>query len=203
MKVSLSILSVKENIEKIKELENLPIDFMHLDVMDGKFVPNQTDLTTLSFIEKKKDIHLMVEDVIKYVDLYVPMHPDYLTFHVEVGNTERYISYIKSKGIQVGLSLCPSTPVEEIIPYLKDIDMVLVMSVEPGYGGQKFLESARDKIEVLSSLKDAYDFLIEVDGGINKETAKFCRKADILVIGSAITEALDPSNAFYEIEKNL
>lgn len=197
MVVSTSILSIRENIEqKLEQLNQTDTDYIHLDVMDGKFVKNQTrDYVPLkNHIKKPIDLHLMVEDVPTYFEHYQQMHPEIVTFHVEVNtNVEKLIHRIKEKKMKVGISLKPSTPVTFLFPYLEEIDLILVMSVGPGAGGQMFLPSIVSKIELLKRIREerGYHYLIEVDGGINAETKKFCKEADILVSGSFITNQED------------
>ena len=194
--ISVSILGIKEDIKNnIQILDKQDIDYMHIDIMDGEFVSNKTwNIDEISDIldntKVKKDVHLMVSDVKKYVDDFVTLKPDYITFHYEaINNVLEMIKYIKSLNINVGLSIKPNTKVEEIIPYLSYLDLVLIMSVEPGLGGQKFIEISINKIKELYKLRNDYNYhyVIEVDGGINDITAKLCDKADILVIGSFIT----------------
>ena len=194
--ISASFLSIKDNIKSnIKKLDNTSIDMLHVDIMDGIFVPNKTwnideVKELLVDTKKKKDIHLMVNDVKKYIDDFKILKPEYITFHYEaIDNIFDTIRYIKSLNIKVGLSIKPNTNIEDINPYLKYLDLVLVMSVEPGMGGQKFIESSIDKIDYLYNerINNNYHYLIEVDGGINDITSKLCNKADILVIGSFIT----------------
>lgn len=194
--ISASFLSIKDNIKSnIKKLDNTSIDMLHVDIMDGIFVPNKTwnideEKELLVNTKKKKDIHLMVNDVKKYIDDFKILKPEYITFHYEaIDNIFDTIRYIKSLKIKVGLSIKPNTNIEDIKPYLKYLDLVLVMSVEPGKGGQKFIESSIDKIDYLYNerINNNYRYLIEVDGGINDITSKLCNKADILVIGSFIT----------------
>ena len=197
MKVSTSILSIQDDVvSNLKKLNETDTDYIHLDVMDGKFVPRKTeDYTALkSYLFKPLDIHLMVEDVPSYLEHYACLKPDYITFHVEVNTKiEKLIHMIREKNIKVGISLNPDTPVSFLIPYLDEIDLVLVMSVEPGAGGQRFMESACDKIRFLDRLRKErnYSYVIEVDGGINHETKKQCEGADILVAGSFITNCDD------------
>ena len=194
--ISASFLSIKDNIkENIKKLDNTSIDMLHVDIMDGIFVPNKTwNINEVNELlidtKKKKDVHLMVNDVKKYIDDFKIIKPEYITFHYEaIDNIFDTIRYIKSLNIKVGLSIKPNTNIEDINPYLKYLDLVLVMSVEPGKGGQKFIESSIDKIDYLYNerINNNYRYLIEVDGGINDITSKLCNKADILVIGSFIT----------------
>lgn len=197
MKISASFLDIKEpKCEEVTKLNNLDIDYLHLDVMDSIFVENKTysyeefrDI--LKYTTKPKDIHLMVSDVKKYIDEFSKFKPEFITFHYEaVSEVSSVINYIKNLGIKVGMSLKPSTSVSEISKYLETLDLVLVMSVEPGRGGQTFIEKSVNKIEQLYTLreKENYKYLIEVDGGINNETIKKCNNADICVVGSYITK---------------
>lgn len=198
MKISASILSIKEDIkEKVKEIDNLDIDYIHLDIMDGKFVVNKTkEFKSIheNVVDMKKplDVHLMVKDVKSYIDKYALLNPEIITFHIEaVDNPKEIIDYIKSKNIKVGMSVKPNTDIEDLGPYLKQIDLVLVMSVEPGKGGQEFIDDMEAKIDELRLLKNAYNYsyLIEVDGGINDKTIYKCINADIVVVGSYITNS--------------
>ncbi len=196
MKIAASFLSIKDNInEKVKELDNSNIDYLHVDIMDGKFVSNKTwDIDAVSKIlegtKKPKDVHLMVSDVYRYIDSFMVLNPYFITVHLEaIQSPLEVINYIKSKNVKVGLSIKPSTDIDSLIPYFEYLDLVLVMSVEPGLGGQKFIEQSVNKIKKLKTLQEKYNFLIEVDGGINDETIKYCKGADIVVIGSFITNS--------------
>ncbi len=192
MKISASFLSIKDNLEQnINKLINSNIDYLHVDIMDGQFVENKTDdyidvLTQLNC--KTLDIHLMVNDVLKYIKKYENLNPLYITFHSEVNcDIMSLISYLKERNIKVGLSLKPETSINEIEKYLKHIDMVLVMSVEPGKGGQTFKKEVLEKINQLNDLKTKYNFLIQVDGGINDKNITLLKNIDIAVVGSYIT----------------
>ena len=188
MKLSVSILGIKDDIEKIKEIEKSRADYIHLDIMDGEFVSNKVDM--FNDYNKTLDIHLMVNNVKEYIDKYKLLNPEYITIHYEViDNPKEIIDYIHNLGIKAGISINPSTPIESIFPYLKDIDLVLVMSVVPGKGGQTYIESSTDKINKLYELKPQYNYQIEVDGGINNETIKYVKNADIVVVGSYITKS--------------
>lgn len=193
--LSVSILGIKENInENIKKLDNLKIDFFHIDIMDGIFVSNKTwNYKEIEFIKNtktKKDIHLMVKDVKTYVDDFKNLNPNIITFHYEATNNQlELIKYIKKLNIKAGLSIKPNTEVEEIKELLKYVDLVLVMSVEPGTGGQSFIENSTNKIDELYKIRknNNYNYLIEVDGGINNDTKNKVKNADIIVVGSYIT----------------
>ena len=195
MKISASFLTI-DNIENVNKLVNCDIDYLHLDIMDGIFVSNKNEVFNITN-KKPLDVHLMVNDVYKYIDIYKKLNPLFITFHYEaVTDVLDAINYIKKFNIKVGLSIKPSTKVEEIIPYLPYLDLVLVMSVEPGQGGQQFIMDTIDKIKKLKELKGNY--LIEVDGGINDNTIKLVNDADIVVVGSYIT-----SGDYEERIKNL
>lgn len=192
--VAPSLLAAKQLVKEAKEIENIENVWLHFDVMDGKFVPNTSfSLDDLLTMKKETslylDVHLMIEEPEIHFINYVNNGADLITIHYEATNDlGSLIKAIKETGVKVGVSIKPKTNVEVLKPYLKDLDLVLVMSVEPGFGGQSFIPSALDKIEFLRKEIDNnnYNCLIEVDGGINKETGEMCKKAgvDILVAGS-------------------
>lgn len=197
--ISISILSIKEDINKIKEIDKLGADYIHYDIMDNEFVPNLSDLSKLPLLNTKKDVHLMVYDIKKYIDIYKEIKPEFITFHVEAtDNIQYYIDYIKSLNIKVGLSINPDTSIELLNPYLDQLDLILIMSVQPGFGGQKFIESSKEKLDALKVIRDInnYNYVIEVDGGVNIDTKEYCNSADILVVGSYITASDDYINRF-------
>lgn len=205
--ISTSILTIKENLkENIQKLDSTKTDFLHIDVMDGMFVPNNSVAIDvyeelLKDISTPLDVHLMVKNVKDYIDLYAKLNPLIITFHYEAVSTPlEIIDYIKSLNIKVGMSIKPSTKVEEIVDLLPYLDLVLVMSVEPGYGGQEFIYDSHIKINELDKIRKEknYAYLIEVDGGVNDITSKLCKNADILVVGSFIT---DSDNYQLQIEK--
>jgi ribulose-phosphate 3-epimerase len=192
--ISASFLSIKDNLkENISKLTKSDIDYLHLDIMDGKFVKNSTytidEIKNIINYDKKLDIHLMVSDVKKYIDDFKCLNPYFITFHYEAScDIMSLINYIKSLNIKVGIAINPNTDVSVIDAYLPYIDLVLIMSVAPGEGGQKFIESSINKIKYLKDerIKNNYNYLISVDGGINDETIKKV-KSDIAVSGSYIT----------------
>ena len=205
--ISTSILTIKENLkENIHKLDSTKTDFLHIDVMDGMFVPNNSVALDvyeelLKDISTPLDVHLMVKNVKDYINLYAKLNPLIITFHYEaVSNHLEIIDYIKSLNIKVGMSIKPATKVEEIVSLLPYLDLVLVMSVEPGYGGQEFIYDSHIKINELDKIRKEknYAYLIEVDGGVNDVTSKLCKNADILVVGSFIT---DSENYQLQIEK--
>ncbi len=174
------------------------IKYIHLDVMDGVFVPNiSMGIPVIASIKKNTqnkfilDTHLMIENPKKYIDSFKDAGSDIITFHREV--SEEYlelIDYIKSKSIKAGISISPDTEVKSIIDALDKVDLVLIMSVHPGFGGQKFIENALDKIKYLKELKtkNNYNYLIEVDGGVYIENVKKVIDAgcDLIVSGSGV-----------------
>lgn len=205
MKISASFLSIKNNIkENINKLDNSSIDYLHLDIMDNIFVPNKTENTKeiLKNTKKPYDIHFMVNDVFKYIDEYKDMNPEFITFHLEaVLEPLEVIKYIKQNNIKVGIALKPKTEVKEIEQYLKYIDLVLIMSVEPGFGGQKFIPKTSLKIDEIKKINK--NIIVSIDGGINKETISQVKNADIVVIGSYITSNDDYEQAIKELKEVL
>lgn len=204
MKISASFLSIKEDLKNnIKKLDNSNIDYLHLDIMDNIFVPNITwsfgEISELlEDVRRPKDVHLMVKNVINYIDDYSMVNPEFITFHLEaVDNVLEVINYIKDKNVKVGISIKPNTKVNELLEYLPLIDLVLVMSVEPGFSGQKFIDNSIEKIDELYSIRsnNNYNYLIEVDGGVNADNIKLLNKADIVVVGSYITNNSDYDSA--------
>ena len=194
MKVGVTFLSSKDVVRDLKILNNTDADYIHVDVMDGKFVTNKTmpfkEMKHISdYTDKRLDIHLMVEEASKYIPLYAELNAEYITIHVEIDeNIEKDLKLIRSFGIKAGLSVKPDTKVSELIPYLPYIDQVLIMSVEPGAGGQTFIDSSENKIRETRALLNSYniDAIISVDGGIRDTTVKMCREADMVVSGSYV-----------------
>lgn len=200
MEVSLSILTMDLNNvnEGLKPFKG-NLNYLHLDVMDGKFVPNSTfNHELIKKINKDYifDTHLMIEEPIKYIKDYAEAGSDYITFHVEAAeDSMACINLIKSLGVKAGISIKPNTPVSEIVECLPYLDMVLVMSVEPGFGGQKFMESSINKVKELKELKEqhGYNYLINIDGGIKDVTLPLVKDyLDLAVSGSYIANAEDP-----------
>ncbi len=194
MKVSPSMLAcdfskMGEEIQKISSA-----DMVHMDIMDGNFVPNISfgadvvkslrSKTTLPF-----DVHLMVKEPLNYIDDFINAGADIITFHVESNsNIIDTLNKIKSYGKKAGLSLKPGTKIETLMPYLKHVDLILIMTVEPGFGGQKFMSDQMQKATAIKSVSENKNIIIEVDGGVNLETIETVRKypVDICVSGTCI-----------------
>ena len=189
MLISVSFLNNKLTID---EIDNSLANMIHVDIMDGKFVNNKTitneeakDLLTAR--KKDLDIHLMVEHPLEYINELKGLKPKYITFHIEsLDNIDRVIDELKKENIGVGIALNPETRIYNIIPYLKRVDLILVMSVNPGKGGQEFIKSSYSKVNELKAMQKKYNYLISVDGGINDSTIKDL-KSDIACVGSFIT----------------
>ncbi len=203
MKIAPSILSadfgnLQKSITLVKEAE-----WLHVDVMDGHFVPNITIGPVVvkglrKYTSQVLDTHLMISNPAKYLEGFIKAGSDRITFHIEATNDPLgVIKLIRSFGAKVGISIKPNTGVEAIADYISLIDQVLVMSVEPGFGGQKFMTNSLDKIQAISVLREKLnkDLLIIVDGGINQETGLLCKEAgaNVLVAGSYVFNSDNPS----------
>ncbi len=208
VEVSTSILSIKEGEEQkaFLNLEVAKTDYFHIDVMDGKFVEKNTYekmMQNASYIKRISnlplDVHLMVEDVKEAIDDFLAVEPNIITFHLEACKSKEkvheMIQYIKQNGCRVGISVKPNTKIEDIFEFLPYIHMCLIMTVEPGKGGQTFLSDMTKKIEALKKYTEEQNLEIdiEVDGGINLRTAPEVKKAgaNVLVAGTAIVMAKD------------
>ena len=208
VEISTSFLSLEtDNATKhIYDLEVANTNYFHIDVMDGKFVENNTEERMRGYTNQIKqisnlpiDVHLMVEDVEKYVEEYMPYTPNIITFHYEACKNKeevlKRISYIKDNGTKVGLAINPNTLVEEIYEFLPLVHMILIMTVEPGKGGQKLIPETLEKVKKLNEFRNEnnLEFDIEADGGINLETMPGIKQTgvDIAVVGSAIIKTED------------
>ena len=199
-----SILSADfSNVEAaVQRIHAAEADWIHLDVMDGHFVPNLTfgpklvkDIRPYSSLPF--DVHLMISEPEKYVEEFIEAGADYVTFHIEAAvHAHRVVQRIHAAGAKAGLSIVPSTPVSQLDSMLPFIDLILIMTVNPGFGGQELIPECLDKVRYLSRQAEAhgYEYLIEVDGGVNRRTVESVRAAgaDVLVSGSAFFKADDP-----------
>ena len=210
-KILPSILSADfANLERdVRELEQIGIDIFHIDVMDGNFVPNISfGFPIIEAIRSKTDkifdCHLMIARPEEYVERFCNAGCDMVSFHIEATNhADRVIQIIKNSGKKVGIVLNPQTPIESVKYLLPKLDYVLIMTVNPGFGGQKFIPEMLEKIEELAKIREekGYSFLIQVDGGVNVETSKLCRDkgADLLVCGSFLFGAEDKEKTLGEL----
>lgn len=197
--------------QEIERMEKAKADFMHLDVMDGHFVPNITFGAPVikavrSYTDVPFDVHLMISEPLKYIDDFADTGADIITFHVECdSDIQQTIDKIKSRGVKPGLVIKPNTPASAVFPYLKDLYMVLVMTVEPGFGGQSFMEDMLPKVTQIKKQaeKENLKLLIEADGGISCDTIGKASKAgvDVCVAGTAVFKAQDSAAAIEELKK--
>ena len=209
--VAPSILSADfGNLERdIKMIDRSEAKWVHIDVMDGVFVPNISfGFPVVKSVRKSTnkllDVHLMIVEPEKYVKRFVEAGANYVTFHHEAcANPRATIAEIRSVGAKAGVSIKPATPVEAIFDYLGEVDMVLVMSVEPGFGGQSFMPHSLDKVRVLRKeiVDKGYDCLIEIDGGISTKNARevFDAGVDVVVAGSSVFGSENPEQTIIDI----
>jgi ribulose-phosphate 3-epimerase len=205
--LSADLLKLKDQIESIEKNE---AELIHLDIMDGHFVPNITFgpviVSTLQRItDLPLDVHLMIMNADNYIPQFARAGADYITVHQEAGpHLHRSIQLIKEQGVKAGVALNPATDLSTIEPMLPDLDLVLLMTVNPGFGGQTFIPLVLDKISKLSELKkkNNYNFEIEVDGGINMDTVPDVVRAgaEVLVAGNAIFGNEDPGKACRQLK---
>ncbi len=199
--ISASFLSSKDIPKTLTELNNTDVDYIHVDVMDGKYVEGKTlpfrEMRHIyKFTDKRLDVHLMVESPSKYIKDYASLNSEYISIHLNtLEDILPNLKLIKSYGIKAGIVLNPEDEVQMIIPYLPYIDLILVMGVTPGKGGQKFINSTINKLKELNILKKEYKeftFKISIDGGINDIVAKkISNLTDIIVSGAYITNSND------------
>lgn len=195
MELSVSLLNAKERIETAKILNDSDINYLHIDIMDGKFVSNKDysfeEVEKISSISTKKlDIHLMANEPEKYIERLILLpNINNITFHLEINkDINKLITLVKENKIKCGIAIKPDTDIKKLKPYLDKIDLILIMTVNPGAGGQKLIPSTIKKVHDIRKLVEDYPIILEVDGGINNETIKEVKEASIAVVGSYITK---------------
>lgn len=200
MEVSVSILNSIDRLSDVYKLNDTNCDYVHIDVMDGKFVEEKqfTSMEISALIDackKKIDVHLMCENPFFYIKEFDD-RVSLVTIHSEINcDKKEIIDILKRKNIEVGMAVKPNTSVQEVIPYLKDLSLVLIMSVEPGYGGQEFMESSLDKVRKMKEIikSNNLNVKIEIDGGVKDTNIKRISEAgvDIAVVGSFVTKSIN------------
>lgn len=201
MKVSVSILGLDDRKKAISLLNNTNCDYIHIDVMDGCFVPNKQftteEINNLGIISKKKfDVHLMVDNPREYIENLDISNIEYIIVHSEIDkDIDELLDLIKSYNVKCGLSIKPNTDISILTPYLNKLDLILVMSVEPGFSGQEFISNSLDKVSKLKQIikNNNLDIVMAIDGGINGSNASLVKKSgiDMVVSGSYVTNSLD------------
>lgn len=209
IKTSISILDCDfNNLEyEINRINNSNSDLIHIDIMDGKFVPNNTmekfDMNKISkYSDKNFDVHLMVENPIDYISSFVTPLTDYISIHLESKGIDQSLKSIKENGIKCGLAINPDTEIQKLYPFLEIIDMVIIMSVFPGKGGQKFIENTYYKVETLRNHDKNID--ISVDGGVGSSNSKtlISKGASTLVSGSYLMKSNNINNSIKNMLKH-
>lgn len=206
MRLSVSILNSKDKINMIKTLNNTKISYIHIDVMDGLFVsqkslPSDEIIKLSPFSSKSLDIHLMVENPMYYIERIKELpNIDNITIHLEINkDIKNILNKIKEYGFKGSLAIKPNTDINLLVPYLDIIDRILIMTVEPGLGGQPFLENSPNRIKEIKKLIKDKNIELEVDGGINNQTINKVKDVDISVVGSYITTSDNPAQRINDL----
>lgn len=208
-KISVSFLSSKDEQKDLIKLNRTSADYIHVDVMDGKFVkqkhkPYKMLYKMSNLLNKRLDVHLMEKNPLKNINYFASLNTEYITVHVELEKVDKYLDLIREYGIKCGLAINPDTDISILLPYLSKVDMILIMSVYPGRGGQTFIEDTYKKIlrvkKVIVSKK--VKVKIEVDGGVNDEIAKKLDFADIIVSGNYVTSSESFETAIETLRNN-
>ena len=208
-KISVSFLSSKDEQKDILKLNRTSADYIHVDVMDGRFVkkryrPYKMLYKMSSSLLKRLDVHLMEKNPLKHINYFASLNTEYITIHVELDKVDKYIDLIKQYGIKCGLAINPDTDVSALLPYLSKVDMILIMSVHPGRGGQEFIDDTIKKILKVKKMivSKKVKVKISVDGWVHAEVAKRLDFADIIVSGSYVTNSDDFETAIETIREN-
>lgn len=206
MRLSVSILNSKDKINMIKTLNNTKISYIHIDVIDGLFVsqkslPSDEIIKLSPFSSKPLDIHLMVENPMYYIERIKELpNIDNITIHLEINkDIKNILNKIKEYGFKGSLAIKPNTDINLLVPYLDIIDRILIMTVEPGLGGQPFLENSPNRIKEIKKLIKDKNIELEVDGGINNQTINKVKDVDISVVGSYITTSDNPAQRINDL----
>lgn len=206
MRLSVSILNSKDKINMIKTLNNTKISYIHIDVMDGLFVsqkslPSDEIIKLSPFSSKSLDIHLMVENPMYYIERIKELpNIDNITIHLEINkDIKNILNKIKEYDFKRSLAIKPNTDINLLVPYLDIIDRILIMTVEPGLGGQPFLENSPNRIKEIKKLIKDKNIELEVDGGINNQTINKVKDVDISVVGSYITTSDNPAQKINDL----
>lgn len=208
-KISVSFLSSKNEEKDLLKICRTSASYIHVDVMDGKFVKKRNNpykrLSKMSnVLNKRLDVHLMEKNPLKNINYYAALNTEYITVHAELEKVDKYLDLIKEYGIKCGLAINPDTDISILLPYLDKIDLILVMSVYPGLGGQLFIEETLKKILKLKKMLDSkkLNIKVSVDGGINDEVVKKLENVDIIVSGSYITNSNDFEEKIMALKNN-
>lgn len=208
-KISVSFLSSKDEQKDILKLNRTSADYIHVDVMDGRFVkkkhkPYKMLYKMSNSLFKRLDVHLMEKNPLKHINYFASLNTEYITIHVELDKVDKYLDLIKQYGIKCGLAINPDTDVSVLLPYLSKVDMILIMSVYPGKGGQEFIDDTIKKILKVKKMivSKKVKVKISVDGGVNAEIAKRLDFVDIIVSGSYVTNSEDFDLAIETIREN-